>query len=136
MSLETNLLERMADSLDRIAREQAETRKLIQKFVFAMIDGAEAEIPEFMRRFANYMHDIHDIKYMYEDVGAAVPPHVLRECERLDDRYRQLITKLHTDGGAFEKVRREMASDPANKWDHTRFLGPPKENGDATGKSE
>jgi hypothetical protein len=58
-----------------------------------------------------------------------VPIHILRECERLDDRYRQLVTKLHTDGGAFEKVRREMAQDPTNRWDHTRFLEPPKENG-------
>ena len=87
---------------ERIAREQKTTRELISKFVYAMIDKAEEEIPEFMRRFANYMHDIHDIKYMYEDVGSSVPPHLLRECERLDDRYRQLVTKLHADGGAFE----------------------------------
>jgi len=130
------LLDQMIVQQDRIARENKTTRELISKFVYAMIDNAEAEIPEFMRRFANYMHDIHDIKYMYEDVGANVPVYILRECERLDDRYRQLVTKLHTDGGAFEKVRREMAQDPTNRWDHTRFLEPPKENGDETGKSE
>ena len=121
---------------ERIAREQKTSRELLSKFVYAMIDKAEEEIPEFMRRFANYMHDIHDIKYMYEDVGASVPAHLLRECERLDDRYRQLVTKLHVDGGVFEKVRREMAQDPTNRWDHTRFLEPPKENGNETGKSE
>jgi hypothetical protein len=130
------LLEQVIVQLDRIAREHKTTRELMSKFVYAMIDNAEAEVPEFMRRFANYMHDIHDIKYMYEDVGVPVPIHVLRECERLDDRYRQLLMKLHTDGGAFEKVRREMAEDPANRWDHTRFLEKPKENGDEARKSE
>jgi hypothetical protein len=129
------LLEQIVVQLDRVAREQKTTRELISKFVYAMIDNAEAEIPEFMRRFANYMHDIHDIKYMYEDVGSSVPIHILRECERLDDRYRQLVTKLHTDGGAFEKVRREMAADPTNRWDHTRFL-PKQEKTNETGQSE
>ena len=28
------------------------------------IRDAESEIPEKMRRFMNYMHDVHDIKYM------------------------------------------------------------------------
>jgi hypothetical protein len=121
-------LDKMIALLERNVFEQRRTYEQIQKFVHAMVEHAEAEIPEFMRRFANYMHDIHDIKYMYEDVGSSVPIHILRECERLDDRYRQLVTKLHTDGGAFEKVRREMAQDPTNRWDHTRFLEPPKEN--------
>src|SRR6516164_11412441 len=122
-------LDRVIALLERVAFEQKRTYEQIQKFVYAMVEKAEGEIPEFMRRFANYMHDIHDIKYMYEDVGSAVPLHILRECERLDDRYRQLVTKLHSDGGAFEKVRREMAADPANRWDHTRFL-PKQEKAD------
>jgi len=128
-------LDRVIALLERVAFEQKRTYEQIQKFVYAMVEKAEGEIPEFMRRFANYMHDIHDIKYMYEDVGSAVPLHILRECERLDDRYRQLVTRLHSDGGAFEKVRREMAADPANRWDHTRFL-PKQEKADETGKSE
>jgi hypothetical protein len=100
--------------------------------------GAEKEVPEFMRRFANYMHDIHDIRYMYESLGHPIPDHLLRELERCDDRYRQLLVKLHDlgDDGAFEKVRREMAKDPENRWDHTRLLYPPKENGDETRKSK
>jgi hypothetical protein len=129
-------LDKMIVLLERNAFEQKRIYEQIQKFVHAMVEKAETEIPEFMRRFANYMHDMHDIKYMYEDVGASVPAHILRECERLDDRYRQLVTELHADGGAFEKVRREMAKDPANRWDHTKFLEPPKENGNETGKSE
>jgi hypothetical protein len=87
-----------------------------------MVENAEQEVPEFMRRFANYMHDLHDIRYMYEELGHPTPLHMLREMERCDDRFRQLLHRLHTDGGAFEKVRRDMASDPDNRWDHTRFL--------------
>ena len=98
--------------------------------------NAEAEIPEKMRRFMNYMHDAHDVKYMYEELGHAVPAHLLRELERLDDRYRQLLIELHLDGGTFEQVRREMAKDPENRWDHTRLLpGQKKETKDETRQS-
>jgi hypothetical protein len=104
-----------------------------------MID-AEVEIPESMRRFMNYMHDVHDVRYMYEELGHPVPMHLLRETERLDDRYRQLLQKLHDLGpkgdGRFEKIRREMAKDPENRWDHTRLLYPPKEKKDETRTSE
>lgn len=122
--------------LQRIAREQKTTRELISKFVYAMVEEAEKEVPEFMRRFANYMHDLHDIKYMYEEHGQPPPQHLCRELERCDDRYRQLLDKLHTDGGAFEKIRREMASDPLNRWDHTRQLAKPNGDDNETGKSK
>ena len=116
--------------LNRIAREQAETRKHIQRFVFAMVDGAEAEVPEFMRRFANYFHDIHDIRYMYEALGTPVPDHINREVERCSDRFLQLLKRdLHAPGGAFEKVRRDMAGYEDNRYDHTMFLPTRKENG-------
>ena len=129
------LLEQMVVQLDRIAREQKTTRELISKFVNAMIE-AESEIPEKYRRFTNAMHDIHDIKYMYEDVGSSVPQHILRACERFDDRFRQIERDGNKEGGVFNKVRREMASDPENRWDHTRFLEGPKEKTDETGQSE
>jgi hypothetical protein len=64
---------------------------------------------------------------MYEEHGHPIPDYILRELERLDDRYRQLLKELHLDGGTFEKVRREMAEDPENRWDHTRLLYKPKE---------
>jgi len=98
-----------------------------------MVD-AESEVPEWYRRFCNTMHDIHDIKYMYEDVGTVVPPHILRECERLDDRHRQNLKRLNEEGGTFNKIRREMAADPENRWDHTRLL--PRGDSDETRKSE
>ena len=125
------LLEQMIVQLDRIAREQKVTRELVSKFVYAMVDEAESEIPEKYRRFTNAMHDIHDIKYMYEDVGSSVPQHILRACERFDDRFRQMERDMNAEGGVFNKIRREMAADPENRWDHTRLLtnGGPDETG-------
>jgi hypothetical protein len=118
--------------LDRIARELKTMREMMTQIVTYMIN-AEKEIPEKMRRFMNYMHDLHDIKYMYEELGHSVPPHHLREMERCDDRFRQLINEQNLDGGTFERVRREMAADPENRWDHTRLIAKPKENGSETG---
>lgn len=117
--------ENQAEELKNVRRELTTIRTLTSQWVNAMV-AAEEEIPESMRRFMNYYHDVHDVRYMYESLGVAVPVHVNREIERLDDRYRQLLQRHHTDGGAFEKVRREMASDPENRWDHTRFLEKPK----------
>lgn len=114
--------------LERIAQDMKQVRQMMTRVITAITD-AESEIPEKMRRFIMYMHDVHDVSYMYEERGHQVPEHILREMERCDDRYRQLLKELHLDGGAFEKVRREMAKDPLNRWDHTRLLEKPKENG-------
>lgn len=109
------------DLLFRIARELKTIRENTGKALFA-IHAAEAEVPEALRRFMNYMHDIHDVKYMYEELGHKVPDHLNRELERCDDRYRQILKTLHSDGGALEKVRREMAEDTENRWDHKQQL--------------
>ncbi len=112
--------------LDRIARELKTIRELVSK-ASSYIAEAQSEVPEKIRRFVTYMHDIHDITYMYEERGHMPPAHLLRELERCDDRFRQLLSELHNEGGIFEKVRREMAADPENRWDHTRLLTKPKE---------
>ena len=96
-------------------------RELLSKVVNYMVD-AESEVPEKMRRFIMYMHDMHDVKNLYDEHGITVPEWVLREVERCDDRLRQLLTEMHTDGGVFEKVRREMAKDDKNRYDHTRQI--------------
>ena len=83
---------------------------------------AESEVPESLRRFMNYAHDVHDVKYMYEELGQPMPKHLLDELQRVDDRYRQVLKTMHSEGGALEKIRREMAEDPENRWDHTRQL--------------
>lgn len=111
--------------LERVSRDMKAVREMLTQVLNKIIE-AETEIPEKMRRFVMYMHDVHDISYLYEERGHPVPAHILRELERCDDRFRQLLKDLHLDGGAFEKIRREMANDPHNKWDHTRLLGKPE----------
>ncbi len=113
------------DLLRRIARELTTIRQLTSRAVNAIAE-AESEVPESMRRFITYMHDLHDVCYMYESRGQPAPRHVTEEMERCDDRYRQLLKKHNTDGGTFERVRREMAEDGDNRWDHTRQLAKPE----------
>ena len=124
--LDPNLTER--DLLFRSVRELTQIRQMLTKVVNYMVD-AESEIPEKMRRFIMYMHDVHDIVHLYTENGQQAPDYVMREMERCDDRYRQLLEVLHVDGGIFERVRREMSDDPNNRWDHTRRLAGPKKNG-------
>lgn len=132
-----DLLKQQLVETNRIARELVTIRQLASTAVSYLRD-AESEIPEKYRRFVNAFHDVHHIGWVYEEKGHPIPAHVLRELERLDDRYRQIISEMNTQGGAFDKVRREMASDPMNRWDHTRQLPAPthkmKEVNDETGK--
>lgn len=111
--------------LFRIYRELRTIRENTGKALFAM-HGAEAEVSEKMRRFVMYWHDLHDIINIYEERGHQPPAYVLREMERCDDRFRQLLEEAHEGGGTFEKVKREMAQDPFNRWDHTKALPTPK----------
>lgn len=121
--------------MERSSRELKQIRELLIT-VTAFMRNAETEVPERNRRFVTYMHDLHDIIYMYESRGLDVPSYVHREMERCDDRFRQLYTEANTDGGWGEKLRREMAADPLNRWDHTRELPKPKEKADDTRTSE
>jgi len=111
--------------LKRIADDMKLIRVQLTEAVNAL-RHAESEIHEKMRRFANYYHDIVHIKGEYVSLGLKAPAHVDREMERCDDRFRQLLDEAHTDGGVFEKVRRQMAEDPNNRWDHTRQLAKPE----------
>lgn len=120
MADETNNL------LARIANELKTIRELVSKSNFASQD-AESEIPEKMRRFASYYHDIVHIKGEYVTLGLTVPKYIDQEMERCHDRFRQLLDEAHTDGNTFEQVRRQMADDPNNRYDHTRQLSKPKE---------
>lgn len=109
------------DLLFRISRELVTLRKQNTELLGFYRD-AEKEIPEFLRRFANYFHDMHDVKFVYEEHGQAPPKWILDELERCDDRMRQILKALHSGGGVLEKVRQEMAEDPENRYDHTRQL--------------
>ena len=106
--------------LERISRDLKTLLKLTSELVAFQRD-AEAEIPEFMRRFANYMHDLHDIAYMFTEVGQEPPQWIKDEMMRCDDRLRTLLKREHAEG-TFAKVRAEQAKEEDNRWDHTKAL--------------
>ena len=106
--------------LERISRE-LKTIRVLQSELLKFYRNAEQEVPEYMRRFANYMHDLHDISYMYEERGIPVPQWLQREMERCDDRMRQLLKIEHAEG-AFGKIRAGMVGDEDNRWDHSKQL--------------
>jgi hypothetical protein len=118
--------EEVLKALKEIRTELSTIRQGMGKVIFYMTE-AETEVTEKMRRFIMYMHDMHDVKNLYDEHGLQVPPWVLREVERCDDRLRQLLEELHAEGGTFAKVRAKMAEDPNNRWDHTRQLEKPRE---------
>lgn len=109
------------DLLFRIARELTTIRQQ-NTDLLRFAREAEEEVPESLRRFANYFHDVHAIKFMHEEHGVQPPPYILKEMERLDDRYRQILKSHNTDGGVIEKIRRDMADDIDNRYDHTQKL--------------
>lgn len=113
------------EALNQIARDIKVVRDQISKYVNAQHE-AESEIPEKLRRFTTYWHALHDIVSMYEERGTDAPDYVKREMERCDDRFRQLLHEAHLDDNVFGQVRRKMADDPDNRWDHTRAIGGPK----------
>lgn len=109
------------DYLRDISRDIREVRNLLTTFVNAQ-SAAESEVPESLRRFMTYYHDVHDIKYMYEEHGITPPAWVLVEIRRCDDRYRHLLEDEYSDLGKLEKVRQDMANRPGNRWQHERLL--------------
>lgn len=115
------LLQQIVANTLRSAQELQAIKKMLQEVTFYMKE-AESEVSEKMRRFIMYMHDLHDVCYMYESRGHQAPPWVKEEMQRCDDRYRQLLSEANEPGGTFEKVRRKMADDPMNKWDHTKQI--------------
>lgn len=113
--------------LERIAKELKHIREIMVDMA-AHDREAEAEVPNKIHRFVLYMHDIREISRMYQELGHSAPSYVVAELERCDDRLRHLLEELHTDGGTFEQVRRDMAGRTGNRWDHTRAVcGPKKE---------
>lgn len=116
-----------ANELADIRRELKTIREQVGRAIYAMGE-AEKEIPEQMRRFANYFHDVVHIKGEYVTLGIQPPKWLDEEMERCHDRMRQLLHDLHAEGGHFNKVRREMVQHPVGtRYDHTRQLAAPKE---------
>ena len=51
-------LDKVIALLERVAFEQKRTYEQIQKFVHAMVEEAESEIPEKMRRFIDVVRNV------------------------------------------------------------------------------
>lgn len=116
-----HLDEQIAIALQRMARDVQDIKSNLLQVINYMHD-AETEVPEKMRRFVMYFHDVHDLITMYHSVGQDAPPWVSREAERCADRFRHLVEDLEKSGEAFEKVRREMSKRDGNRYDHTKLL--------------
>src|SRR5882757_6276945 len=113
------------DLLFRIARELTTIRQGVSKALYAMGE-AEKEVPEKMRRFMNYFHDVVHVKGEYVTLGLQPPEEIDKEMERNHDRARQILHDLHSDGGHFEKVRRDMTKHPVTpRYDHSRQIAKP-----------
>lgn len=114
----------MSDSeiyLKDIARDIREMTLHFREAISALKD-AESEVPEKMRRFLMYFHDIHDLRDLYHSGGQEPPLYVRREIEKCDDRLRHLLEDLYAEGGTFEKVRQDMSTREGNRYDHTNLL--------------
>lgn len=118
--------------LKNLARDMQQLRTQVQVALNAMKE-AESEVPESMRRFANYFHDVVHIKGEYVSLGLKAPEHIDREMERCDDRYRHLVDDGRApDGGWINKIREDMTKREGNRWDHSRLL-PKQEKAHETG---
>jgi hypothetical protein len=108
-------------ALQRMARDIQDIKSNLLQVINYMHE-AESEVPEKMRRFIMYFHDVHDLITLYHSIGQEPGPWILRETERCADRFRHLVEDLEKPGEAFEKVRREMSTRPGNRYDHTKLL--------------
>ena len=127
--------EENTEYLKQIARDVFEIRNLFRE-VTKYMKEAESEVPEKMRRFIMYFNDIHDLRDLYHQSGVEPPAHILREIERCSDRFRHLLEELHSEEGAFEKVRQEMSKREGNRYDYSKILMPPKEPTNETRNGE
>lgn len=121
MTAAANVQTEMLECLKNFQRDMRAIRLDMQKVINYMVD-AEAEVPEKMRRFIMYYHDMHDIMNLYVEHGHEVPAYILREVERCDDRLRHILKDLHENGGTFDKVRRDMTERGGNRYDHTKLI--------------
>ena len=111
-------LEEQTAVLKNIARDIQSMKSSLFQVINYMTD-AESEIPERVRRFIMYYHDVHDILHLYDEQGSDRPSYVLRELERCHDRYRHILEDMEM----FEKVRQDMTKRAGNRYDHSRLLG-------------
>jgi hypothetical protein len=113
----------MSDEVLKALDEQTQILKRIDEKLSAVcvtIIKAEQEVPEYMRRFTMYFHDIVHIQARYEELGLTMPPHLRSEIERASDRMKILLDRENNQGGTFYKIREEMEGAEGNKYKHFR----------------
>lgn len=117
--------------LKNIARDIQAMRSMLTEVIRYMKE-AESEIPERIRRFIMYFHDVHDIQNLYHEFGITPPDYILREIERCSDRFKHILEDLYAEMGAFEKVRQEMSKRAGNRYDYSRQLSVHRRTEDET----
>jgi hypothetical protein len=83
---------------------------------------AESEVPEKVRRFIMYYHDVHDIVNLHHEGGLSPPKYLHREIERCHDRFRHILEDMYADQGTFERVRQDMTTKGGNRYDYSHQL--------------
>ncbi len=103
MGEDTKLLQAIADKLD---------------ILIGYEDKADDEVPEYIRRFAMYYHDMLHIRVAYEEKGLPVPSFIADQVEYCHDRMELILAHENNQGGAFYKNRQELyaADDVANRY--------------------
>lgn len=104
-----------------LARDIQQLRSMLTEVINYM-NEAESEVPEKMRRFIMYFHDVHDLINFWHELGLTPPLHIKQEVERCADRFRHMLEDAYADGGTFEKVRQDMSQREGNRYDWTKLL--------------
>lgn len=96
--------------------------------VVKYMKDAESEVPEKVRRFIMYFHDVHDMQNLYNELGLVPPKHVQQEIERCADRFKHILEDQYdtNKSGTFEKVRQDMTERGGNRYDWTHALAKPE----------
>lgn len=99
---------------DLILEQLRMQTELLEKLVANVALGlgalhkAEQEVPEHMRRFTMYFHDLHDVMNFYHEIGQDPPSYIKREVERCHDRMAHLIEDETNQGGTFHAVAQKV----------------------------
>ena len=109
----------MSDYQHDMLKELKEINRKLD-MLFGVIGEAEKEIPEYARRFVMYFHDLAHIRWVYEEKGMSIPRHIDHEIERCHDRYKKILERENNQGGAFQRIAEEMASEGGTQYLHGR----------------
>jgi hypothetical protein len=114
-------------NLKNLARDMRQILLEVREVTKYMKD-AESEVPEKVRRFIMYFHDVHDMQNLYNELGLVPPKHIRQEIERCADRFKHILEdQYNTDkDGTFERVRQDMTERGGNRYDWKNALAKPE----------